>query len=356
MSWVRLGFYFLLGMLISAMALEIALRFLPVTRGLFRTMETERWPLHAYTPHMKYTYSMTWDFQNANVGYTNNYGHLAPFEFVRGSKPIIVLGDSFIEAQMLKYSDTLQGQLQGFIQSKVPVYGLGISGNSIAEHLAVAELAKTEFQPRAAVIVMIDGDISESIGARSNHYFFEFAGEQPTLGYRSNKGVSISRRIREPVGDSALYRYLFANLKFSPGDIFNWMISTPAIAEQTAVRQKTQYQVAVADYFLRQFSVRSGIPAQCTVFLFDSDRAKLYDAQLPPAETKDPADLKQYFTETAQRFGYRVVDMKARFATNYQLHQQRFDFWPIDRHWNWLGHGLAGSEALAALRDSGNCL
>ena len=356
MNRIRLGFYFLLGILVSALALETVLRFLPVTRGLFRTVEADRWPLNAFTPHTRYTYSMTWDFQNSQTGYTNNYGHLAPFDFVKNSRPVLVLGDSFIEAQMLRYPDTLQGQLERRIGANVPVYGMGFSGNSIAEYLAIARMAKDEFQPRAAVILMIDGDISESIGASPNHYFFEFKDGQPKLQYQAFRGMSVARRIREPLGDSALYRYVFSNLRFTPGNLMSWPSVAPTIAEERNVQVNLSRERSVVDLFLGEFSVQSGIPPHCTVFLFDSDRTELYESGHGTRASTDSVELSRYFTRRAEQAGYNVIDLKTKFASHYRLHHQRFDFWPIDRHWNWLGHKLAAEAAFISLTKSADCL
>lgn len=352
--WIRLGCYFLMGILVALVALEVVLRFLPVSRGLFRTLEVDRWPLHAYTAHSKYTYSMAWDFQNPQSGYTNNYGHLAPFDFVKGSRPIIVLGNSFIEAQMLRYSDTLQAQLRSHTESTVPVYGMGFSGNSFGEYLAMAAAAKYEFEPRAAVVLVVDGDISESIGPRAGHYFFRFMSGRPFLDYHASRGPSLARRIREPIGDSAIYRYVFSNLRFSPSDLVDWSVAAPATAEEAKGQEAILQEREIVDVFLGEFSVRSGVPKKCTAFLLDSDRVALYEPGYAKAPDKDNSGLRQYFLTTAERAGYHVVDMGGQFVSHYRLHHQRFDFWPIDRHWNWLGHKLAAEAAFAALRTCVN--
>ena len=358
MRTLRLGLYFLAGILIAGVAIETALRFFPVTRGLFRTLEASRWPLYANTAHTGYTYSMTWDFQRANTGRTNNYGHLAPFDFVKNSRPVLVLGDSFIEAQALRYQDTLQGQLARFAGAVVPVYGMGFAGNSIAEYLAIAGLTKDEFKPRAAVVLMIDGDISEAIGAARLHYYFDFKDGQPSLQYQPSGGASTARRIRESIGDSALYRYVYSNLRFSPDQVLR-SLNTPSDGNGDGDKKgpnDLSRSQAVVDVFLGEFSARSGIPVQCTVFLFDTDRADIYDKSHQRAAGKDTDELTAYFAARARRAGYQVVELRPLFVSHYGRYQQRFDFSPLDNHWNWLGHKLAAEAAHAALSQAASCL
>lgn len=356
MKAIKFSGYFLLGMVLVLACLEAALRFAPVTRGLFRTVQADRWPLHGYTPHARYAYSMAWDFQHFQTGTTNNYGHLAPFDFVKNSRPVIVLGDSFIEAQMLRYADTLQGQLGRLVGTTVPVYGLGFSGNSIAEYLATASMAREEFQPRAAVTLLHDGDISEAIGARALHHYFEFKAGRLEQGYQPSKGVSLARRLREPLGDSALYRYVFGHLKFSPQAIAGALAVEPAPAAGQPDQARRQQERVIVERFLDEFAARAGIPARCVVFLIDADRYELYDANYKPVQAVDSPELTQYFLSRASEAGYQVAELRPRFAAHYRKHGQKFDFWPVDRHWNWLGHKLAAEAAYDALIKMQRCL
>src|SRR5690242_8084630 len=121
---------FAVGAAAALVALELGLRLLPVSVGMFQSERSDLWPLHSLQPHVSYTYSMTWEMQNARHGRTNNYGQLAPFDYVEGSRPVIVVGDSYVESAMNDFRDTLQGQLGAMLAPAVPVYGFGVSGLS----------------------------------------------------------------------------------------------------------------------------------------------------------------------------------------------------------------------------------
>ena len=202
---------------------------------------------------------------------------------------------------------------------------------------------------------MIDGDISESVGAARLHYFFDFKDGRPNLQYQPSRGVSVSRRIREAIGDSALFRYVYSNLRFSLDNILSEL--SPAAAENGAKSTiGSTREHAVVDAFLGDFGTRSGIPPHCTIFLFDAERGDIYDRTYKPAAGTDTLQLKEYFFSRARQAGYHVVDMRPVFVSHYGRHRQRFDFTPVDRHWNWLGHQLAAEAAFTVLRQSPDCL
>src|SRR5262245_25464961 len=162
-----------LGVVFTAVLLELILRAFPVPMGLYRSQDYHRWPLVNYEPHLVYTSSMSWEMRHARHGATNNYGHLAPFDYAAKSHPVLVLGDSFVNGEMNWYRDTLQGQLGEFIAQPHSVYGLGADGLSLSDYLAVSKMAAAEFEPRAAVVLVVDGDVSESLLPQLGHYFFK---------------------------------------------------------------------------------------------------------------------------------------------------------------------------------------
>src|ERR1700682_2896782 len=163
---------FCMGAAAVLVALELALRTLPVSVGLYQSGRPDLWPLHNFKAHVPYTHSTTWELQSARHGRTNNYGQLAPFDSIPGSRPVIVVGDSYIESQMNDYRDTLQGYLGTMLGARERVYGMGVSGMSMSDYLMLANQASAEFAPRAAVFLLVDGDISDSLVDQAGQYHF----------------------------------------------------------------------------------------------------------------------------------------------------------------------------------------
>jgi hypothetical protein len=353
--WLLNSLAYVTGLFLLAILLEAVFRLLPVPMGLYRTEQYQRWPLMNHEPHELYTSSMSWEMRHTRHGSTNNYGHLAPFDYVRGSGPVVVIGDSFIESEMNRYADTLQSQLGQLLGQHESVYGLGANGLSISDYLAIAGLASPEFAPRAAVLLIIDGDVSESLLRQIGHYDFAYKQGTVELEYWPLYGDTFGKSVRRTIGDFALYRYVQMNLHFDPGRLVQGLVdalrSQPAIAP-SAPRQMETAERAAIDRFLGELAPTLKISPSCVALLFHADTYGIVDASAA-GPRKDPPELKTYFEGRAQALGYRVVDLEPLFRADYQRQEKRLDFWPLDRHLNGRGHGVAARAAFDALYGSG---
>ena len=340
----RLG-WLTLGALLVLIALECILRFLPVSMGLYRTDQSSLWPLQSYEPNRPYAYSISWSLQNAHRGTTNNYGHIAPFDYKPASHPVVVIGDSFIEALMNKHADTLQGQLGQKMGGPDSVYGLGVSGLSASDYVALSKLARDEFKPAAAVFLMIDGDLSESLGTHLGYHYLVPDGESLKPGYLPLQADSAMKAVRKAIGDISLYRYLQVHLQFSPGQIFKvFQDSAPPATAAGLPAKKINGQKKVADWMLAELPAALALPPECIVFLMDSDRYAIYKPDLATPR-KDSPQARAYFIEQATQRGFKVSDLDLVFRRQYAHDGAKFDYWPIDRHWNRHGHGMGAQEA-----------
>ena len=345
--------WIILGAIFTAVLLECALRLLPVSMGLYRTGQFDKWPLHNSEPRLPYAYSISWALRNPHRGITNNYGHIAPFDFVQGSRPVIVIGDSFIESLMNDYGDTLQSQLGQMINAPRSVYGLGASGLSVSDYLALSQLARDEFSPAAAVFLMVDGDFLESLGPHPGHHSLLPEGAGLKAVYEPLTGESTAKKIRKWIGDISLYRYFQVNLQFTLTQIWAPLAGAPAAkVKLEASAMDVAYQFQVADFMLAELPARLGLPPECIVFLIDSDRYALYkpnQASVP----KDSPEVRRYFIDEAQRRGFKVSDLEPVFKQRFAQDRAKFDHWPIDRHWNRVGHGVGALEAHRLLYGQG---
>lgn len=343
--------WLVLGALTALLLLEGLFRLLPVSMGLYRTEDFEHWPLRGYQPYGSYTYSITWQMLNAHHGKTNNYGHLSPFEYRKGSHPLVVIGDSFVESQMNRHEETLQGQLGELLGSRESVYGLGFAGMSASDYLSLSRLAKDEFAPVAAVFVIVDGDISESLLASLGRYYFVPQGDSFRLEYRPLYGKTLMKVARNLIGEVSLYRYIFGNLGFSFDELFG--LNGRKEQPQSGRREEnSEIQRRVIDYFLSELPQGIGVPPQCIAFVVDSDRYAIYNPA-SPSQTKETADMRSYFLFKARILGFAVSDLDLAFRERYKQDRTKFDYWPIDRHWNRTGHGLAAEEVYRLLFSSG---
>jgi len=350
---VRRSALFCAGAAAALLALELALRLLPVSVGLYLSQDIGNRPLHTYEPHLSFTYSMGWEMRDVRHGRTNNYGQLAPFDYIPGSHPVIVVGNSYIESQMNDYRDTLQGVLGKMLGDVRQVYGLGVSGMSMADYLALAGQASTEFAPRAAVFLLVDGDISGSLIDQPGYHHFSPTPSGLGVTLHPRKPHPWFTRLRHSVGDLYLFRYVTQNLRFTPPSLGSLLREAQA---QPLATPNATTEYAAVDRFLAALPRQSGIRPQCVALLVDGDRYAIYDARLAAAPADSP-QARAYFMRRAAEIGYRVADLEPVFRDEFAHGHRHFDYFPVDRHLNGLGHRVAAERAYQLLfgRDRG-CL
>jgi len=338
---------------------ECVFRVLPTYSGLQPNPSPQDYPLRGYEASKPYGYSSGWAMLNAHRGATNNYGHVAPFDFRAGSHPLIVVGDSYIESLMNDYDETLQGILGTRLGAGRPVYGMGLSALSAADYLELARRARAEFAPASAVFLLTDGDFVESLVPRPGGFHLERRGAELVPRFVPLTPNPVMQALQRTIGRSALYDYLRSNLKFSPGDVLRALGSghggpSPANAAAAAPAPATPAYDArrIVDWFLAELPRVSGVAPACTVLLVDSDRYAIYEGRARVTPKESP-DVRRRLLERGAALGFKVVDLGPLFAAEYSRSRLKLDHWPVDRHWNRRGHTVAADAVMTALFAGG---
>ncbi len=194
---------------------EIVLWMFPVSTGLLVQAVNEQSPIFRATPNQAYVYSKNWDFSLANQGAVNNAGFVNDQVYdAKDSSPLLaVIGDSFVEALMVPYGETIHGRLAKAVAESGRVYSFGFSGAALSQYLAWAQYATREYDPDGLIFVVVGNDFDQSLTKYDSapgfhHYAMTENGE-----------LSLDRSDYEPgffrpvVYQSALLRYLIFNLK-----------------------------------------------------------------------------------------------------------------------------------------------
>ncbi len=348
----------LIGLTIPLLLAEGVLRLLPVWSALASQPVTAADPVLHFAPHRDFIYSSDWKFSIVNRGRTNNFGFINPQDYDSASGPplLAIVGDSYIEALMLPFEETLQGRLARIVGPGGRVYSFGVSGGPLSQYLAEAEFAHQKFHPDGLTIVVVGNDFDESLlrykSAPGFHYFAETTqGLQLT---RVDYHPSLGRRL---IRSFALSRYLFGNLKL--GESLASLIATfhgdsakvTDFAGNTRFRADSERVAAsrrAVDQFLIEVPRRSGLPASRIQFLLDGVRPELYsDDGLRRAEASYFGQMRRYFIARAGAAGFEVIDLQPRFVEKFHREGVRFEF-STDAHWNASGH----AEAAAAVVQS----
>src|SRR5262249_4657998 len=114
---------------------ELVLRFLPVATWLHPLSVTAENPVLHFTPNRDFVYSKRWDMIMANRGHVNNAGFVNDRDYrLEDAKPLLaVVGDSFIEATMVPFPETMHGRLAEALDRQLRVYSFAASGAPLSQ-------------------------------------------------------------------------------------------------------------------------------------------------------------------------------------------------------------------------------
>lgn len=142
----------LLGILLTLFGLELLLRLLPVSTATMVDYHVAPTIL-TYPPHLDFTVATGWDLKNARHLRSNNYGFVDTQDFVPNPQAIAVIGDSFVEANMLAPDDRIGPALSRALGGAA-VYSMGGPGSSLLDYAERARLAASRFGIQRFVFVL----------------------------------------------------------------------------------------------------------------------------------------------------------------------------------------------------------
>ena len=342
----------LASIVVCLLAAEIVLRFLPVPTGLRSMPVNAANPVLHFTPNRPFVNSLGWNFHTVVRGRVNNAGYVNDQDYVREGPPLIaVIGDSFIEAQMVPYAETLQGRLAAALSGQFRVYSFAASGAPLSQFLIFAGHAVREYGARAAVINVVGNDFDESLAAYKHGPGFWLYARDDTgalrlrLSEHSPGGIGLVGLGRH----SALVRYLILNLRVRT-TIENLRLFTAAHAapryagntDASTDRTRVQDSLDALDAFFRDVQERVGLPPERILFTLDGFRSAVA-AQSGAGTYFDL--MRRGFMQRAAAHGYEVIDLDTRFIPRHARTGESFEFFD-DNHWNGAGHGVAAEAVL----------
>lgn len=340
--------------LVPILLLEVVLHLFPVSSSTAAMEVNDHNPVLRYLPNQPYVFSKGWQFEIVNTGRINNYGFVNDQDYAlhTADGPVVVIGDSYVEAMMVPYDETVQGRLSQLLKPKRLVYSLGISGAQLADYLAFAQFAWNEFHPCAMVFVVVGNDFDESLAKYSTGPGYHFVPVSDTSEFRMIRTDYRPSLWKSMMRQSVLVRYLWKTIgvghlseiisrKF--GNAGRYVGNTEASSSQERLADSR----TAIDQFFRELPERAGIPKSRILFVVDGVRPDVYSASGEVIEVNSYFNLmRRYFLTEAAKQGYETIDMHPRFATRHQRDGSRFEF-RIDGHWNGLGHHEA-AEAVAS--------
>ncbi|MDC0336357.1 hypothetical protein OAN24_05645 [Pseudodesulfovibrio sp.] len=310
-------------------------------------------PIAHFEPNRTSTWSRFADFSMVNTVHSNNYGFINDLDYdPKGREPLIaVIGDSYVEATMVPYKETLHGRLSTALESKWRVYSFGVSGAPLSQYLVVAQFVRDEFKPNKMVFVVVGNDFDESLrhikASQGLHLFEQHSNNQLTLE-RQDYSPGLLRRI---LRHSHLALYLFTNAQIQHflAALTQQNKTFVGQTDASVSSQRVNKSKQVVDTFFRTLPEASGLPTEEVCFILDGMRPHLYSAKgIAQADGSYFQQMRDYFIKIATSSGYIVTDLQPAFIQDYAQNGARFEF-PRDGHWNAAGHAIAAQAAVKCL-------
>jgi hypothetical protein len=361
-------------LLVGSIVLWLALaegicRLLPVHSGFEVQPVDAANPIIRLRANRDYLYSHGPFLTNVNRGHVNNYGFTNDRDYdPADTRPLLaVIGDSYIEAAMVRFPQTLQGRLAAQQDRNRRVYSFASSGSSLLDYLYYAVYARQRFGAQWLVINVVGNDFDEMLRRFKQSPGFHYLTEQadgslsPTLiEYHPPWPRTLLRH-------SALARYVMFNIG-STAPVVGWLLDgahrlhlglTGPIARASAAPPAfVGNSASDADPLRVELSKRAtvwvldhlpesvGLPATHVLILIDGYRMFEPD-QIEAARHSFFGIMREYLIGEARRRGYEVQDLQEWFARRHRQDGAVFDF-PDDGHWSALGHEEAANAVIAS--------
>jgi hypothetical protein len=320
-----------------------------VIEGTYAADPREPWPVHTMIPDTQYTYSSGWNLQNVHRGRINNYGYASPTDYQRDPagqrREIAVFGDSYVEALMNDYRDTLPGVLQQRLSRDVLSFGM--SGAEMPDYLGTAALVSAEFTPEWGVFVITAGDFTRGFAAAPGYFEWD-ATRSPPVRLVPEIHRSPQARFARTVG---LVRYLRGNLSMQPGALIQWRRSVEHAPADASCRDEvlSKEDEALLEAFASELPTALRLPPGHVILVFDADRRRIYREATSPAAGARPhcrnrsTLANERLAQLARAAGMQVVDTEPLFRRHFEQGLGPVDRAPLDAHWNPAAHRLVAA-------------
>jgi hypothetical protein len=293
-------------------------------------------PVPTHLPNDSYNFSYGWAMANAHTGTTNSVGFTNSLAEIKAGG-ILVIGDSFIESLMLSYPETLQGRLEQHYSQQV--FAVSASANGLADSLQVIDFIGTQLKPSVAVFFIEPGDV-EYVTDPPEPGHSGFVEHEQTLEVIHNP--YIESPLKTKVLKSALAKYIYYNLKFP-----KWIASKLLVKSSAAANNKVIDKVKVLNYYFAQIQQRGIALNFKPIFLIDTDRTSIYNGQHNSNHAWLNQNDRDLFINTAHQYQLDVIDMDPVFFNHWEQNHERFDWLPMDGHWNLVAHKLAAEQVIS---------
>ncbi len=317
----------MLGAMATLLAAELLLRILPVSTAT----ETGYYispSILTYPPHHDFKMATGWNLSNAHHHHSNNYGFLTDKDFSVNPAAVAVIGDSYVEANMLKEEDRLNFRLEKKLGNQ-PVYAMGGPGSSLLDYAERARFAQETFGIRNFVFVIETGDVKQTLCGSGNIH--GPCLDSHTFNLRSEAQLQKAGLAKKLLRKSALAQYLFSQLRLKPENLINQLFRAPA-SDNAPPHKKSLSTDSLSpeaiDHVLSAYLANlAKLKMDHWLLVFDNHRKCQKSNQ-----NADP--VRDRFMQVARSSRAIVIDTLPLFCNFSQKTGLSLAISPTDQHWN----------------------
>lgn len=333
---------FLFGFLLVAVLAELTLHALPVSTGYNLGAVDAQQPILRGQPHFAYTYSRAWNFQLRNSGVLNNFGFRSSYDFAPDPRAVVVIGNSYIQADAIDPRDTLTERLGAMLHT--PTYAVGVDGFSLADYLVAARWASASFDAHTLLVLLTAADLKHSCVPRLGQHYLRSSDGVISLALIERRSPS---GLKHLLNDSSLFRYIFDNLRVSANWPKGWRRNpdegpSPDVAAGGTGCSDEEFERAATQFLLKSFHELEMTRHARVIFLLAPGYRREQGVAAGGIRDVDS------FADRAAYDGFAVVHMDAAFSAALRS-GTRLDFLPIDGHWTAAANALAAQAAADAI-------
>jgi len=333
-------------------AMELGLRLLPIAKGVHRQNPQSADSSTRLLAHHDYTFSLGWDLRHVVHGHTNDMGFISPHEYTASRPAVALLGDSFVEGEMLSYEESLAGHLDAALGGRAQAFNFGMSGAAMPHYLGIAREMAERFRFTGAVVVITGDDYIEGFQRQEGLYAWS---KDPRGALIELVPAARRSRFVQLARESALANYLRLNLKFSPSRLLAFT-GHPACSRGELTEDD---RIRLARY-VDALPQALHLPPQRIVLVFTEDVGNIYER----VDRKQPASLQRKCMDRdalaraelerlAAARGMQRIDAGSVLEKHYRAHHWLLDFSPVDKHWNGTSTAALAAE-IAPLLGAGS--
>lgn len=333
---LRKSVLFVTGVLVTLVGLECMLQLLPVPSATMAGYYIDP-AIETYPPNHRFTVATGWDLKNAHHHETNNFGFVDARNFVPDPTAIAVIGDSYVEANMLAEEHRIGPQLEALVNGG-PVYSMGVPGTSLLDYAHRARFAHEQWGVQQFVIVVETGDVRQMLCGSGNHARDCVDADTLELRQVTPPQPGLLKRVMR---HSAMAQYLFSQLRIQPGKWFKELVSPqarrvkPATVKAAADPVDATKASRLIDRFIASMPSTSHPPViVINVSHFSGDIQAWNQVHM------------EMLADKARAAGMQVVALAPVFARWEASSPLSLAVGPYDKHWNATAHRLA-AEAVA---------